>query len=43
MAIVYLLPKIEPQYIKFEEEDNIRIAEEKKKKAEKKKNPYYDV
>lgn len=43
MAIVYLLPKIEPQYIKFEGEDNIRIAEEKKKKAEKKKNPYYEV
>ena len=43
MAIVYLLPKIEPQYIKFEGKDNLRIAEEKKKKAEKKKNPYYDV
>lgn len=41
MALVYLLPKIEPQYIKFEEEDNKRIEEEKKKKAEKKKNPYY--
>lgn len=41
MAIVYLLPKIEPKYIKFEQEDNIRIEEENKKKAEKKKNPYY--
>jgi O-antigen ligase len=41
MAIVYLLPKIEPQYIRFEEEDNIRIAE--KKKAEKKKNPFYGI
>ena len=37
MALVYLLPKIEPQYIKFEEEDKLRIEEKKKKKEEKKK------
>jgi len=43
MALVYLLPRIEPEYIKFEEEDNLRIAEEKKRKAEKKKNPFYDL
>jgi teichuronic acid biosynthesis protein TuaE len=41
MAIVYLLPKVEPEFIKFEEEDNKRIEEEKKKKEDKKKNPYY--
>jgi hypothetical protein len=36
MAIVYLLPKIEPEYLKFEEKDNQRLIELEHKKQEEK-------
>ena len=36
MALVYLLPKLEPAYIEFEKKDNQRLLEIKKKKEEEK-------
>ena len=36
MALVYLLPKLEPAYIEFEKKDNQRLLERKKKKEEEK-------